>query len=127
MRSSCSWRRCFCRRRGASRAEPEERAARVRRARGGSYLEPAYRIAEVLGLPPFKLWFNWRFEGLDQIPERGPVLLAANHISYLDPVAHAYFLAERGRRARFLAKSELFEIPVFGAALRNAKQIPVQR
>ena len=94
---------------------------------GGSQLEPAYRIAEVLGLPPFKLWFNWRFEDLDRIPERGPVLLAANHISYLDPVAHAYFLAERGRRARFLAKSELFEIPVFGAALRNAKQIPVQR
>jgi 1-acyl-sn-glycerol-3-phosphate acyltransferase len=42
-------------------------------------------------------------------------------------VAHAYFLAERGRRARFLAKSELFDIPVFGAALRNAKQIPVRR
>ena len=53
--------------------------------------------------------------------------MAANHISYLDPVAHAYFLAERGRRARFLAKSELFDIPVFGAALRNARQIPVQR
>lgn len=94
---------------------------------GGTYLEPAFRIAKALGLPPFKLWFNWRFEDLDRVPERGPVLLAANHISYLDPVAHAYFLAERGRRARFLAKSELFDIPVFGTALRNAKQIPVRR
>lgn len=55
------------------------------------------------------------------------MLVAANHISYLDPVAHAYFLAERGRRARFLAKSELFDIPVFGAALRSARQIPVRR
>lgn len=103
-----------------ARIHPSERGE-------GTYLEPAFRIAEALGLPPFKLWFNWRFEDLDRIPESGPALVAANHISYLDPVAHAYFLAERGRRARFLAKSELFEIPVFGAALRNAKQIPVRR
>ena len=110
----------------ADGSPPRRPRLRSERARE-DHLEPAFRIAEALGLPPFKLWFNWRFEGLDRIPERGPSLLAANHISYLDPVAHAYFLAERGRRARFLAKSELFDIPVFGAALRNAKQIPVRR
>jgi 1-acyl-sn-glycerol-3-phosphate acyltransferase len=42
-------------------------------------------------------------------------------------VAHAYFLVQRRRWPRFLAKSELFEIPVFGAALRSAKQVPVDR
>jgi 1-acyl-sn-glycerol-3-phosphate acyltransferase len=86
-----------------------------------------FRIAKAVGLPPFKLWFNWHFEGLDLIPERGPLLVAANHISYLDPVAHAYFLSERGRWARFMAKSELFDIPAFGSALRSAGQIPVRR
>jgi len=90
-------------------------------------MEPAFRIVELVGLPPFKLWFNWSFEGLERIPREGPVLVAANHISYLDPVAHAYFLHARGRRARFLAKSELFDVPVFGGLMRNAGQIPVQR
>ena len=90
-------------------------------------MQPAFRLAELIGLPPFKLWFNWSLDGLERIPRDGPVLVAANHISYLDPVAHAYFLFERGRRARFLAKSELFEIPVFGALMRNAGQIPVHR
>jgi 1-acyl-sn-glycerol-3-phosphate acyltransferase len=90
-------------------------------------VEPAFRLAELVGLPPFKLWFNWSLDGLERIPREGPVLVAANHISYIDPVAHAYFLFERGRRARFLAKSELFDIPVFGALMRNARQIPVHR
>jgi 1-acyl-sn-glycerol-3-phosphate acyltransferase len=90
-------------------------------------VEPAFRLAELAGLPPFKLWFNWSFEGLERIPREGPVLVAANHISYLDPVAHAYFLFERGRRARFLAKSELFDVPVFGSLMRSARQIPVDR
>jgi 1-acyl-sn-glycerol-3-phosphate acyltransferase len=90
-------------------------------------LEPTFDIAKAVALPPFKLWFNWRFEELELIPETGPLLVAGNHISYLDPVAHAYFLSERGRRARFLAKSDLFDIPFFGQALRSAKQVPVRR
>jgi 1-acyl-sn-glycerol-3-phosphate acyltransferase len=90
-------------------------------------VDATFGIAKALGLPPFKLWFNWRFEGLELIPEAGPLLVAGNHVSYLDPVAHAYFLSERGRRARFLAKSELFDIPAFGPALRSAGQIPVRR
>ncbi|MGH2578794.1 MAG: 1-acyl-sn-glycerol-3-phosphate acyltransferase, partial [Actinomycetota bacterium] len=28
--------------------------------------------------------FRWRIEGLEQIPASGPVLLASNHVSYLD-------------------------------------------
>jgi 1-acyl-sn-glycerol-3-phosphate acyltransferase len=76
---------------------------------------------------PVKLWFNWRFEGLERIPETGPVLVAGNHISYLDPFAHAYFLVKRHRRPRFLAKGELFDIPVVGWVLGNGGQIPVRR
>jgi 1-acyl-sn-glycerol-3-phosphate acyltransferase len=77
--------------------------------------------------PPFQLWFNWRFEGLEEVPASGPLIVAGNHPSYLDPFAHAYFVIEAGRRPRFLAKKELFENPVVGTALRGARQIPVVR
>jgi 1-acyl-sn-glycerol-3-phosphate acyltransferase len=53
--------------------------------------------------------------------------VACNHISYLDPLANAYAVVKAGRRPRFMAKEELFEIPVVGTALRGAGQIPVQR
>ena len=77
--------------------------------------------------PPFQLWFNWRFEGLERVPPQGPLLVAGNHLSYLDPFAHAYFVVRAGRRPRFLAKQELFEIPLIGTVLRGAGQIPVKR
>lgn len=74
-----------------------------------------------------RLWFSWHFEGLERIPPHGPVLLACNHISYLDPLGNAYAVVKSGRRPRFLAKQELFGIPLVGRALRGAGQIPVDR
>jgi 1-acyl-sn-glycerol-3-phosphate acyltransferase len=66
-------------------------------------------------------------EGLEKIPASGPLIVAANHLSYLDPFAHAYFVIKAGRRPRFLAKQELFDTAVIGTALRGAGQIPVRR
>jgi len=90
-------------------------------------VEPVYRLAELVVLPPIKLWFNWRFEGLEHVPPEGPLLVAANHISYLDPFAHGYFLVRAGRRPRFLAKQELFENPLLRTVLLRMGQIPVRR
>lgn len=94
---------------------------------GGRALDPLFRLAAGVVRPPIKVWFNWRFEGVEHVPEEGPLLVAANHVSYLDPFAHGYFLWERGRRPRFLAKQELFEIPVLASILRGLGQIPVRR
>ena len=77
--------------------------------------------------PPFQLWFNWRLEGLDRIPAEGPLIVAGNHLSYIDPFAHAYFVVRAGRRPRFLAKQELFDSRLIGMVLRGAGQIPVDR
>lgn len=90
-------------------------------------LEPWYRVMEGALRPPFQLWFNWRFEGLERVPPQGPLIVAGNHLSYLDPFAHAYFVVKAGRRPRFLAKQELFETPLIGTVLRGAGQIPVKR
>ena len=71
-------------------------------------MEPWYHVLKTLIRPPFQLWFNWRLEGLEAVPAEGPLIVAGNHLSYLDPFAHAYFVMEAGRRPRFLAKRELF-------------------
>lgn len=89
--------------------------------------EPWMRFAESVLIPPLWAWFGWRFEGLEHVPRQGPVLVACNHISYLDPLAHGYFLEKGKRRPRFLAKSELYRNPLLRRVLQGAKQIPVRR
>ena len=90
-------------------------------------MEPWYRAAELALVPPFRLWFNWRLEGLERVPAGGPAIIAGNHLSYLDPFAHGVFVVKAGRRPRFLAKQELFDAPFVGTVLRGAHQISVQR
>lgn len=89
--------------------------------------EPWFFAARWAVLPPARAYFAWRFEGLEKIPRRGPALIACNHASYVDPIANAYAVVRAGRRPRFLAKQELFGVPVVGAALRGAHQIAVAR
>jgi 1-acyl-sn-glycerol-3-phosphate acyltransferase len=68
---------------------------------------------------------DWRDQ--HKIPTRGGVVLVANHISNVDPLALGQFVAFSGRWPRFLAKESLFRIPVVGAVIRGCGQIPVRR
>jgi 1-acyl-sn-glycerol-3-phosphate acyltransferase len=90
-------------------------------------VEPLYRIAQSAVIPPLRFWFNWRFEGGEHVPETGPLLVAGNHISYLDWFADGYLLVRRGRRPRFLAKSELWRNRALAWVLGGVGQIPVER
>ena len=90
-------------------------------------VEPWFQFAHWTLRTPISVWFDWHFEGLEQILREGSVLIAANHISYFDPLAHGYFLVKAGRRPRFLAKIELFENRWTGPVLKGARQIPVRR
>jgi 1-acyl-sn-glycerol-3-phosphate acyltransferase len=80
-----------------------------------------------VALPPLRLWFHLSHEHLDRIPAAGPAIIACNHISYLDPLTNGDAVVRAGRRPRFLAKEDLFRIPIVGRALRGAGQIPVAR
>lgn len=77
--------------------------------------------------PLLSLWFDWSIEGAENIPTRGPALLAFNHIAYLDPFAAAMAVDRAKRIPRFLAKSELFQDKRIAWLLRGAKQIEVRR
>jgi 1-acyl-sn-glycerol-3-phosphate acyltransferase len=78
-------------------------------------------------LPPLRFWFRLHHEHLDRIPSTGPAIIACNHISYLDPLTNGDAVVRAGRRPRFLAKEDLFRIPIVGRAFRGAGQIPVSR
>ncbi len=65
-----------------------------------------------------------RIEGLEHLDRHQPYIFAANHQSQFDIFAmQGYFDFD----IRWLAKKELFEIPIFGRALRQTGAIPVDR
>ncbi|MFZ4585239.1 MAG: lysophospholipid acyltransferase family protein [Acidimicrobiia bacterium] len=90
-------------------------------------IEIVYPALEALCYPPLRFGMQWSLEGLTRIPEHGPVLVASNHISYLDPFTFGVAALIRRRRVRFLAKQELFQRRELKWILRNTRQIPVAR
>ena len=86
-----------------------------------------YSVAKGAFYPGLRYGLRWTIEGAEHIPASGPVILASNHISYLDPLTLAYVADKRKRRLRYLAKAELFDKAGLGVLLRAAHQIPVAR
>ena len=90
-------------------------------------MEIASPVAAGLLRMPFRYGLRWTTEGLERIPASGPVILASNHVSYLDPLVIGMAADRRHRRIRFLAKDELFRKQPLAGFLRAAGQIPVAR
>jgi 1-acyl-sn-glycerol-3-phosphate acyltransferase len=86
----------------------------------------ALRLAVVLVYPTASLLYRLRYRHGDRLPVRGPVLLVANHVSVLDPLACARLAWDQGRVPHFLIKDAMFR-GVIGTLLRQAGQIPVAR
>jgi 1-acyl-sn-glycerol-3-phosphate acyltransferase len=72
----------------------------------------------------FKLLFRFEVSGLENIPNKGAVVIASNHLSNWDPPVIGCPLP---RMINFMAKEELFKIPVFGWVIRKFKAFPVRR
>lgn len=86
----------------------------------------AFRLAVILVRPTLQLLTRRDWRGARNLPPGGFVL-APNHISEVDPLPVAHFVYDNGRIPRFLGKAEVFGVPVVGAILRSAGQIPVFR
>ena len=69
-----------------------------------------------------RTWYN-----SDQVPANGGVILASNHLSYMDALILGEYLIWSGRWPRYLGKAELWKMPVIGWLARQCGQIPVHR
>lgn len=83
-----------------------------------------YGFCEIIFPWIFKIWLRWEVFGRENIPVEGPVVIAANHLSLLDPPVLG---AAATRKVHFMAKSELFKPAWFGALIRKLGAFPVRR
>ncbi|MBH5317980.1 1-acyl-sn-glycerol-3-phosphate acyltransferase [Paenibacillus sp. GSMTC-2017] len=83
-----------------------------------------YRIAQFLLRMIYTLIFRLEAKGLHHIPNEGPVILASNHISNFDPPTIGVKVP---RKVHFMAKEELFKVPVLGPLIRAVGAFPVKR
>ena len=72
----------------------------------------------------FATYFRWRVYQPERVPVTGPVILAANHASFLDPPLVGSGLP---RAINYLARDTLFKYPGLGAILRAVNAVPVDR
>jgi 1-acyl-sn-glycerol-3-phosphate acyltransferase len=75
---------------------------------------------------PVAAWGRLDVEGLDALPESGPVLVVANHDSHWDPIMVGV-AAIRRRQVKALAKAQLWDVRGLSPVLNGMGQIPIER
>ncbi|QKT05857.1 1-acyl-sn-glycerol-3-phosphate acyltransferase [Gordonia sp. X0973] len=91
-------------------------------------MEPVYRTLEVIahGLRASQ-GVRIDFRGLDNLPSTGGAVLAINHTGYFDFLPVALGVESRGRRIRFMIKSEMMDIGIMRFLITHTGTVPVDR
>lgn len=87
-------------------------------------LDAVVRFSQFLVQLWFRATLRLRVSGLENFPRHGAVIVASNHISAYDPPLVGSLVP---RVCHYMAKKELFEIPVFGNLIRFYRAIPIDR
>ena len=87
-------------------------------------MNPSYFAAWIFFRLLFSTCFRWRVFNRERVPPEGPVILASNHASFLDPPLIG---ASLPRPINYLARDTLFRFPLVGAVLRSWNSVPVDR
>src|SRR5438552_5097816 len=87
-------------------------------------MNPVYHIGWCCYRALFRFYFGWRVYNAERVPLEGPVILASNHASFLDPTLIGAGLR---RGINYLARENLFRFPVVGWVLRRWNSVPVDR
>jgi 1-acyl-sn-glycerol-3-phosphate acyltransferase len=85
-------------------------------------MHPFYRFILFLAWLVFKIFYRTKAYGMEHFP-KGSGIIASNHVSYLDPPLIAISSPEE---VHFLARSTLFDIPLFGRLIRALNSHPVK-
>jgi 1-acyl-sn-glycerol-3-phosphate acyltransferase len=93
----------------------------------GTYSNGWRNFTRVVLPPAIRAMMHVEVSGQQNIPPKEGVILASNHLSYMDILALSLVVHRAGRYPVFLAKSSLFEVPVLGPAMRRLGQLPVFR
>ncbi|HEY6493875.1 MAG TPA: lysophospholipid acyltransferase family protein [Trebonia sp.] len=89
---------------------------------------PAWRLFTVIVFRPLlHILVRNKWEGRENIPRTGPVIIAPNHMSYADWGTDALFFHSAHRYPTFLIKASAFKVPFIGKMLYGCGQIPVNR
>lgn len=81
-------------------------------------------VSYCLVFPIFRLLFRGHIIGNNNVPLKGPLVIVSNHGSHLDPPVLGHVI---GRKVSFMAKAELFEIPLLGPLIKSCAAYPVKR
>jgi 1-acyl-sn-glycerol-3-phosphate acyltransferase len=84
----------------------------------------SYRCGWLFFRTLFALYFRWRVFNAERVPLAGPVILASNHASYIDPPLVG---AGIRRQINYLARDSIFHVPILAAILRSWEVVPVDR
>lgn len=87
-------------------------------------MSPSYFVGWFLFRCIFSGYFRWRIYNAERVPKEGPVILASNHASFLDPPLIGSSLP---RSINYLARETLFRFPVLGSVLHSWHAVPVDR
>jgi 1-acyl-sn-glycerol-3-phosphate acyltransferase len=87
-------------------------------------MSPFYRFSHTVVRAFFRLLFGFRAVESHRVPLEGPLILASNHRSYLDPPLIGVSLE---REVHFMAKAELFSFAPFGRLITALNAHPVRR
>ncbi len=74
--------------------------------------------------PTLHLYLRGRVYGAENVPKRGSLVVVSNHASYFDPPLLSCAV---GRPVAYMAKEELFKIPLLGKAIKLYGAYPVNR
>ncbi len=83
-----------------------------------------YAFAKSVVKSIFKPWYRVQVLGLDNFPKEGGVLLCSNHIHNFDPIIVGIAAS---RPIHFMAKEEIFRVPLLGRIVRKCNAFPVKR
>ena len=81
-------------------------------------------VSKLFVLPIYKFVFRGHLIGIENIPQKNAFIMVSNHGSLLDPPLLGHAL---GRNISFMAKAELFKIPLLGFIIKACGAYPVKR